>query len=271
MKHKHAVMLLGITLPICILLRTLQMCFIIDDKTGFVKQQYSAIGLAITIIICAATAAVGLFAATLEGTKHNKQELRPAIAIASVLAGGMFVYETVAVASQQTSGAWYDVLLTFLAFASAIVFVAYGLKNIYSYKMPTIILVVPVLYYIVRLISVFVSTSSLALVTENVFLIFTSSILLWFMFEFACFENNIGDSEKRPKKLFASGLAVVVLCGTTSISKFIYAMVSDVQLSGEDIAAASLNVAVGLFVLVYIVCNFGTNLDRKKDTSKHSA
>ena len=271
MKQKHALMLLGITLPICILLRTLQMCFVIDEKTGFVKQQYSAIGLAITIVICVATAAVGLFAATLEGTKHNKRELRPPVAIASALAGGMFIYETVAVASRQTNGAWYDILLTSLAFASAIVFVAYGLKNIYSYKMPPMILVVPVLYYIVRLISVFVSTSSLALVTENVFLIFTSGILLWFMFEFACFENDIGDIAKRPKKLFASGVAVVVLCGTTSISKFIYAMVNDVQLSSEDIAAASLNVAAGIFVLVYIVYNFGENLERKKDTSKHSA
>ncbi len=271
MKHRHALMLLGITLPICVLLRTIQMCFIIDEKTGFVKQQYTGISLAITIVICAAAVSVGLLAATLEGTKHEKKELRPSMAIASLLASGMFIYVTVAEFSQQSSTAWYNTLLVFFAVASAAVFVAYGLRNINPYKMPTIILVVPVLYYITRLISVFVSTSSLALTTENVLLIFTSSVLLWFMFEFASFENEIGEIEKRPKKLFASGLVAVIFCAVTSIPKFIYAFISDVTLSSKDIADASLNIAIGVFVLVYIVCNFGEKSDYKKTASKHSA
>lgn len=271
MKHRHALMLFGITLPICVLLRTIQMIFTIDSKTGFIKQQYSAVGITITVVICAAVASIGLLTATIDGKKQNQKQVRPVIAIASALTSGMFVYQTVAGLTQQRGGAWYDMLLVLLAFASAVVFLAYGFKNIYDYKMPPIMLIVPVLYYIVKLISVFVSTSALSLVTENVFLIFTCSVLLWFMFEFACFENEIGDSNKRPKRLFASGLAAVLLCAVTSLPKFIFAAVSDARLSGGDIAAALLNVSIGIFVFVYIVCNFGEKFYYKKSVSKHSA
>lgn len=270
MKHRHTLMLLSISLPICVLLRTIQMYFTIDAATGFVKQQYSAISVLITVIICAAVASVGLLATALDAVKQNADKQRPAVAIASVLAGGMFIYQTVS-AFSMPRGAWYDTLLVFLALASAFVFIAYGLKNIYSYNLPSLILVIPVIYYVVRLISVFVSTSALALVTENIFLIFTNSILLWFMYEFAGFENEIGDIAKSPKKLFASGLAAVMLCAVASLPKFILAMLGAIKLSGGDVASALLNLTVGIFILTYIVCKFGEKSKRHKTVGKHSA
>lgn len=271
MKHRHTLMLLSVALPICVLLRAIQMYFTIDSATGFIKQQYSAISVIITVIICAAVASIGLLAATLEGVKQNSVKPCPAVAIASALAGGMFIYQTVAGISALVGGAWYDVLLIFLTLASAFVFVAYGLKNIYEYKFPSLMLVVPVVYYVVKLISVFVSTSALALVTENIFLIFTNSVLLWFMFEFASFENQIGDINKKPKRLFASGLAAVMLCAVTSLPKFILSISSKTQLSSGDISAALLNMAIGIFILTYIMCNFGDKSENKKTIGKHSA
>ena len=270
MRHRHALVLLAITAPICVVLRAIQMCFIIDEKTGFTKQNYKVINLGIMIVICASAVAVGLLAMTIEGTKQNKKELHPVMAVVSALTSGMFIYQTVSGLSAQSMGSWYSVLLVLLSLGSAIVFLAFGFKNIYDYNMPSMILIVPVIYYIVRLISVFVSTSELSLVTENMFLIFTSSILLWFMFELASFENGMGDVHKAPKKLFASGLSAVVLCAVTSVSKFIFAVVNNIQLSGEDISAALLNAAMGIFVLTYILCNFVSVPKRKVHVSKHS-
>ncbi|MBQ2273904.1 MAG: hypothetical protein II334_00345, partial [Clostridia bacterium] len=163
MKHRHALILLSIALPICVLLRTIQMFFTIDAATGFVKQQYSAISVIITVIICAAAASVGLLAATIDNTKQNEAEQKPLVALAGVFAGGMFVYQTVAGFTQLFGGAWYNILLIFLTLCSAFVFAAYGVRNIYEYEMPKIMLIVPVLYYILKLISVFVSTSELSL------------------------------------------------------------------------------------------------------------
>ena len=256
MKHRHTLILLSVALPICVLLRAMQMYFTIDGVTGFVKQQYSAISVIITVIICAASAAIGLLAATIDEVKQNANKQRPAVAIAGVLAGGMFIYQAVAGSSLVGSGAWYDALLVLLSFVSAFVFVAYGLKNIYDYNLPSILLISPVLYYIV---------------TENIFLIFTSSVLLWFMLEFASFENGIGDVDKRPKKLFAAGLAAVMLCGVTALPKLFFAIFNIMKLEAEDIASALINVAIGVFILVYILCNFGDKHENKKAVGKHSA
>lgn len=271
MKHRHTLILLSVALPICVLLRAIQIYFTIDSGTGFIKQQYSAISVIITVIICAAVASVSLLATTLEGVKQNSDKQRPAVAIAGVLSGGMFIYQTVSGLSDLGSGAWYDVLLVFLTLASTLAFVAYGLKNIYDYSMPSLLLVVPVIYYVVKLISIFVSTAKLALVTENIFLVFTNSILLWFMFEFASFENQIGDTCKKPKRLFASGLAATMLCAVTALPKLIFAMLNIMQLSAKDIAAAVANVAIGIFVLMYIVCNFCEKSEIKKTVGKHTA
>ena len=270
MKHRHALMLLSVALPICVLLRAIQICFTVDSATGFIKQQYSVISVLITVIICAAVASIGLLATTLEGVKQNSVKPRPAVAIASALAGGMFIYQTVAGFSA-AYGAWYDMLLVLLSLASAFVFVAYGLKNIYEYKFPSLILVIPVVYYVVKLISVFVSTSALALVTENIFLIFTNSVLLWFTFEFASFENEIGDTAKKPKRLFASGLAAVILCAVASLPKLFLSTLEKMQLSNGDISAALGNAAMGIFILVYIVCNFIDKFENTKSVGKHSA
>lgn len=270
MKHRHALMLSFVTLPICVLLRAIQMYFTIDDTTGFVKQQYAAISMTITVIICAAVASVSLLAATLEGAKQNAFKTRPAVAIASVLTAGMFIYQTVAGVSA-LRGAWYDILLVVLALSSSLVFFAYGLKNIYEYNMPLLTLVIPVAFYIVKLISVFVSTSELALVTENIFLIFTNSVLLWFIFEFASFENHIGDAEKEAKSLFASGLAAIMLCAVASIPKLALTLFGRLQMSADDIAEALLNLTMGIFILTYIVCSFKDKSQSSKSAGKHSA
>ncbi len=271
MKHRHILMLVCASLPVCVMLRTIQLIFTIDSTTGFIKQQYTAISVLITVIVCAAIASVSMLATSVDEIKQKPDGKRPVLAAFCVLAGGMFIYQSVAGMSLLGAGAWYNILLVFLTLASAFVFVAYGLKNVYDYKMPDMMLVIPVVYYVVKLISVFVSTSALALVTENIFLIFTNSILLWFMFEFASFENRIGDITKKPKRLFASGLAAVMMCAVTAFPKLVLLLSGKAEVSNGDVSAALLNISVGIFILAYILSNFCSQNEGQRFAPKHLA
>lgn len=272
MRYRHILNLFLIATPICVLLRVIQVVFTIDSRTGFIKQQYSAIGLLITLIVCAAVAAVSMLATSVEGLNKNKCEINLSIGFIGIITGGMFVFQAAASFLGKIMTAWHDALLVVLCAISAIVFIAYGLSNLHQFKFPKLVFVVPVVYYIVRLINIFVSTSSLALVTENVFLIFTNSVLLWFMFEFASYENDVGDTSKKPKKLFASGIAAVMLCAVTALPKVILFFKSNDTVSKSDFVGALLNIAIGLFVCIYIMCSFGEKSDRTpKPKSKHSA
>lgn len=288
MKYRHAMIVLCASLPVCVVLRALQLIFTIDSSTGFIKQQYTAMAIAISVIVCVATAVVGALAVAVDKIKIRQQEPKPILSIGCMLVAGMFVFNMVTsvyaklrtiiwhtsfiknIVELFKSMAWYDSLLLILMVLTALVFVAYGLKNIYNYNM-SMLLVVPVVYFVVKLISIFVNTSSLALITENVFLIFTNSVLLWFIFEFASFENQVGDTEKMPKKLFASGLVAVVLCAVTSLPEFIAMIFDKTNASIDAVSAAALNLTIGFFILVYIMSNFYGTQSARRPASKHSA
>ncbi len=256
MRYRHIMLLLWISLPICVALRTIQIVFTIDSKTGFIKQQYAGIGLVISVIICAATAAVSLTPMLSQGISAKGAALFPSVAAASVLTGGMFIYQAISSLSLLNAGAWYDILLVFLSLLSAFSFLAYGLKNIYEYSMPPAIMIAPVMYYVVKLVSIFVSTSKLSLVTENVFMLFTNSAVLLFVFELAGIENGIGDAEKKQKSIFASGVAALILCVTTALPKVLLILFAKEKILYENISASLLSLAMAIFVLSYITSNY---------------
>lgn len=271
MKQRHAMILLGFSTVVCVILRTLQLAFTIDSETGFVKQQYSAISIAITFIVCAATAAVAFLVAHANDTQERNEVFHPAVAGASIFTGVMFFYQFIIGTTLIGKGATSGIIVVLMALLCAAVFIAYGAKEMFEYKVPNIVLVVPVAYYIAKLIMIFVSTAKLALVTENVFTLFTNCVILWFVFEFAKFENQIGEVEKSPKKLFSSGIAVVMMCAITTLPKIILMIFGKLAASHEDVATSLLNMAIAVFVLVYILCNFGDKTQSEKTTYKHSA
>ncbi len=268
MRYRHTIKLLGACLPICLILRTLQLIFTVDSATGFIKQQFSGISVTIMVVIFAAIVSVGVLGFAADGVKIQKAQKNIFLAASAFLVGCMFIYDTVASLQTQNITAWYDIVTVFLGLITAAVFFAFGVKNIYDIKFPHIFLVVPVFYYILRIITVFVSTSALALVTKNIFLIFTNGILLFFMFEFAKFENNI-DEKPKLRKFFASGIMAVMLCFTESLPKFISQ--TDIM-SDRDIADGILTLTMGAFVLTYILSNFADKHSLENThTAKHLA
>ncbi len=271
MKYRHTMVLLGITLPICSALKIIQSIFTIDNETGFIKQNYSTIGMLITLIICATIVIVSLIAFTSRNKPNEKTAKSPALAVASALLGGMFIYQTVTNMSS-LNGTWYDIFAIILSVFSAIAFLAYGLKNIYDYNMPSILMAIPAVYYIVKLISLFISKSKLALVTDNAFTLFTNCALLLFLFELASLENKIGNTKKRQKNLFAYGVSAVMLCATTAIAKLTMVIFTTKNVFSGDISESLLNLAMAVFVLVYIICSYkDETIIVQKTSPKHEA
>lgn len=268
MKFRHSVTLFCVCLPVCLILRALQLIFTIDEKTGFIKQQYTGISVAITLVILAGVASVGLISFAADGIKMCRKGKNPVLAAASVLVGIMFVCDTAAFISTGIIFVWYDALLIISGLLSAGVFIAFGVKKVYPYKFSDILLIIPAFYCIVRLISIFVSTSELSLVTENVFLLFTNGVLLLFMFEFSKAENNIDETPKT-KKISASGITACMLCFIQSVPKI---AVYGRSMSLRDITSALLTLAFGIFVLSYVVSEFSEESKSKTThTAKHLA
>ncbi len=268
MKHRQIINLFCIALPVCVLLRAIQIHFTIDGTTGFIKQQYNDIATLITLVIFATVATMCVLAFFTENIALKKTGLQPAVAIAGMLTSGMYLFE--AFSSISEIDGIYGILLMFLGLLSAITFLAYGINKIYPFAFPPITLIIPTIYYVVKLIKLFISTSSLSLVTENIFLLFANSALLWFAFTFASFENEIENLSKRPKTIFACGITASLLCFVTALPKLLLVSDQNVQLSLADISSLLLMVSQAIFMLSHIICNFCPKEPAKKFTSKHS-
>ena len=270
MKTRHTITLLWISIPVCVLLRTIQILFTIDSSTGFIKQPYRDISILISVVLFAAAAVMSVLAFSTDNFVQKKEGQHPILTTTSVLTGGMFIYEMIS--SFSSTNDWYDIPLVFLGFFSAIVFAVYGLNQIHPFNFPSFALIIPTLYYIIKLIKLFISTSALALTTENVFLLFTNSVFLWFAFEFASYENGFGDAKKRAKKIFACGVTAIMLGVTTALPKVFLFFANDMQISKGDLSSAILTLTQTLFVLSYIIINFSPDgFKQKKHVSKHSA
>lgn len=271
MKYRQISNLLWVSIFICTLLRVIQIVFTLDAATGFMKQQYSKISILISFIVIATTLAITILSNVVEDMDPQKKTIQPMLAIASLLTGGMFLYEMVASTSALKIGFISGSVMVALALASAIVFMAYGLKNIYEYNFPNIALVVPVIYYVAKLINLFVSTSMLSLVTKNVFMLFANAALLLFMFEFSSFENEFKGEAQKPKKLFIIAIGTTMICMVTGLPTIFAAILQKIEYSKGDVASSLLVITQAIFIFVYTKGRLFKKDTKPTPVSKHSA
>ncbi len=274
MKYRQIMNLLGISTVICVMLRVIQIMFTLDETTGFIKQEYSKISILITFVVCAAAVSVGAIASNITSIKKQEKAVKPSVAITGLLTGGMFFYEIATSTSVFGAGRIKGLILIALALASAAVFIGFGVKHIYDFKFASILLIVPTVYYIAKLINLFVSTSTLALVTKNVFMLLANAALLLFMFEFASYENKFKGKEQKPKRIFAIGIGTIMICISTGLPVIITAILKQKQLtavSEGDVATSVLMITQAIFIFSYINGMFREKSEKSQPESKHSA
>ncbi len=271
MKFRHIMTFFLITLPFCVALRTLQLIFTVESNTGFMKQQYSGISVGIMVVIFAAIAVLSVTAATVNRPPYDKHNMRPGLALFSIAVSVTFIYELTQIVGNANVNLWQNFLLIVFCFLSALFFMAYGITNIYYFKIPPILYLIPVFYSLVKLIVSFVSVSSITLISDNVFLLLTNSAILVFMLEFAKYVNNI-NNESNYKKLLGSGMAAVMLCFTSTIPQLIVAICGKAEMLRESVSSIFTTIFTGAFILSFLISFYGdTGFLYQKHNNSHLA
>ena len=274
MKYRQIINLLWISIPMCVLLRVIQIMFTLDDNTGFLKQEYYKIGMLISFVVCAAAVAITAIAGNVTKLEKQEKEIDVAVAVTGFLTGGMFFYEISTMSATLGGGLIKNMIFILLALGSAYTFIAYGVKKICKYKFPSMLLIIPAVYYLAKLINLFVSTSGLALVTKNTFMLIANAALLLFVFEFASFENNYKGKEGNPKKLFAVGIGTIMICVSTALPVVISAILQNNELtvvSKGELASSVLMITQAIFIFAYLNGKFCKKSANEKPNAKHSA
>lgn len=254
MKYKQIILFFCVALPVSLGLRLMQLFFIVEANTGFFKHEYDSWGNGITAIIIA----VGVITAVFSFFSHRSPENPPKTGLVMGISSVLLAF-AVAMELFFTNGSYgVSVVIKILLYLFGILFVlwliVFSVKDFLNIKIPLLTYAIPCLYFVARLIYSFGEISSLALISDNIFLIAAYCAVLLFMLNFAKLYNNF-DKEKGFRKLLASGLASVLFCFTQSVPNVVFHILS----GGYSHTAVQTNFSMfftGVFIAVFVFSHF---------------
>ena len=264
MRYKNIIAFFLVVLPVSIGLRFMQLVFTVDATTGFFKQEYKPIGYALIFIIFFACAITALLSFTAFRKPEKPPKVNPFLGFASLLLGFAIGYEIITETFVAAVRVWQIVLLDVTGLLAAVFFIIYGLKMLIDFPLPGITTIIIPIYWVVRLICIFTTISSLSLISDTVITLAYQCSALIFMACFAKIFNKIND-DKLFRKVLASGLITAILCLADSVPRLYLKLTNHEQYLHSSATSSLTMLATGIFAFTFILAFFSNkNLKERK-------
>ncbi len=254
MKQGKIMLFFGISLPICVLMRALQLFFTVDTQTGFFKPEYITVGIYLLFVILAFCVCLAVICFSSHRAPEHPPVKNPLLSLVAVFLGLSVLIEIYA-DSSSVNLLWQSSLISVTGILAAFYFFAFGAERFLPFKLPPLFSVAPTLYLIARIIYAFTSVSSLALISDNILLLAAYCVSLLFFLSFGRVYNGI-EAESGFRRLLATGLVATLLCLTSAIPHFVINFVTNgAYLHTSGITNLGLLV-LGLFIGVFTLSHF---------------
>lgn len=270
MRFKNIRISFYIALLSVIFVRFLQFFHSIDSVTGFIKPGYKLIGyglLALTFLITVTIMCIGF---SIKRCPVKMPRINLVAGCSALVLAFAILYDIALVGTSASIPTWQTLLLKITGALTAVFFGALFVKStkkIKNFSVPTICFVVPVIYYLVRLIYIFTASSVIALISDNLLSLATCIFTLLFMFEF-CIIKFKNEGETSYKKVAAIGFAAVILSAATAVPHVIAVFCHVPHSQRVDLPEAVLTLCSGLFIYLFLR-NYFSGRNLKKPRRKH--
>ena len=255
MKYKKIIFLFSVFLPVAVLLRLIQLSFTVDYTTGFYIKEFESNGKAMLWVLFALSFAPSVFALFSHRSPAHPPRPNIFLSISAFALGVSTICELIFEALPATIAPWQIAFLRISGVATAIFFILFGLKLFAKFTLPNICTVIPTVYFIFRIICDFTAISALALISENLILMFAYCAVLIFLLQFAKLYNGL-DSEYNFRKLLASGLSAVTLCTLQSVPHFVLKVLTGYSFMHTSATAGITLFVMGIFIAVFLFSHF---------------
>ncbi len=242
-----------IGMPICVLLRIFQIVFTIEFETGFYINDYKTIGKVISAVIFGFCIFLYMFCFRYFKRPENLPKANIILSVTSVALSVVTVLQAFFDTQYGITPVWQIYLIKVFGITTAIYFILFALSKYISF--PPILHIIPCVFMILRTAFIFINTSALAHITDNVLLIATYCMAMLFFVNFAKLYNDV-DNDKNFKKLLSSGLVSVVLCFVQSLSHTVINLASENRYLHVSHIANISTFLMGLFISVFIISYF---------------
>lgn len=265
MKYKQTLGFFAVSLFLCVVIRSFELIYIVDSKTGFLKEQYRTIGIFAVVVIIAAIIALSAISAAVFRKPKQPPEINLPMSFSCFALSVLTVYSLLTMPQSQQGAPLQRKLLVFFSILYAAFLLVYAFKSIKDFRLPGAAYIIPVAFWIVKLMSDFTKISAISLITENVFNILSGCCVTVFMLEFSRFEA-FGKKECN-FKLLSSGIASTMLCAVSSVSPLCAAAVRATEQMHESIVNIFTFLFTAIFIATFVFTNFK---DDDRVSYKHS-
>lgn len=255
MKHNRILFFFSVSAVLSLVLRIVQIYFSIDKGTGFFKKEYTPEAQYILVVIFLFALALFIFSLKSHRAPASPPQGSFLLALASVVAAGGILYELFTHSIKIIAPTWQILALSVSATLCAAWLVLFAAHQIFGATVPAALAVFPTVYMIFKMIFEFMTVSSLALVSDNMFSLFAMATVMLFMLNLTkLFTASAKD--KGFRLLLGWGFVASLICLTQSTSHFLIRI-----FTGENFAHVAypslINMfTLGAFILTFILTHF---------------
>lgn len=254
MKHIKIFIFSAFALVSAVTIRTIQLLFLTDSKTGFYKEGMETLGTALMLVLVAVIAIASFLVFLFDKEKINSQPSNSAIlGCAALFAGIANIAEPfISTASLSTVPTLMVGARTVMIIVSGLVFCWFGIAILFdSNKFPALSILL-IITWVVRLMSSFICFTRMSNISENLYDVLMLISTLIFLLIFGKTFCGISKSETN-RKLIAMGIAAVLFTAASSIPCLIAYMASDFAFIHIPVDSPVTGLFMAFFMSVYLL------------------
>ncbi len=229
-------------------LRTVMLLFTLDPKSGFVVNEYSVFAYLMAALLCLGAVTVFGSSLAVKNVKDSEISLNGyVLPVSLILFSAGIVYESLFSSLPSDKGIFGPVLYGIVTVAAAASLIYIAVCKFIKAKYPPLLTLVPVVFWLVRLIVVFTNFSSLALVSDYVIeTVFMCLALLTFFF-YAKIECN------QPIKHVRFFFAVSLVCGYAATLCSLPRIILEIVVKSQAVHLNPVPFSTGIVVAFFAV------------------
>lgn len=237
---------------VAVVLRTLMLFFVIDTESGFIKSEYLAPAVFMVIMIVAAVLCVFVFSLLSKPKAAKTLPDSLSFKIISPVLALVILYDTFFSTMEYSVSPWQKNLEMIFAVAAAAALVAFTVTEFFGYEYPKLLTAVPVLFWLIRLIIIFTSFSTLSNILDNMFEL--AALCLILISSLQCAKLACIELDKRKKRLiFATLTATASVCFITSVPRAAVMLSSNAQVLHQNDLPLMTTLVAGIYFLSFVL------------------
>ena len=249
MNFKKALIFFGVATPICILLNCLIMFFTIENQSGFFRTGYDSLAIIMLVIIAV------LMVLSYVSFAKIKRPAAPdfwkfVYSGCSFILGVCLFIETFKFTPLIGTGELFAGLIRLFGILSGVTFLVCAVENLLNITFFKPIYIIPVIYYIFRIISAFIYYAAVATIVEASFELFAICAMLIFTMNFAKAQNGIKNKKGKTLPLNVSAICAITII--TQIAPYIVNVFSKQEIL---LHANSLFVPSSISLFLFIIAS----------------